>query len=67
MKIELTHNDGGKITIFSDHIASIYDAGTHTQIFLSGGSGVTVKEKYETILDMLKHKPAKTKQGVGRG
>ena len=43
MKIELTHNDGGKITIFSEHIVSIYDGGSYTQIFLSGGSGVTVK------------------------
>ena len=64
MKIELTHNDGGKITIFSEHIVSIYDGGSYTQIFLSGGSGVTVKVRYETILDMLKHKPTNTKPKV---
>ena len=61
MKIELTHNDGGKITIFSEHIVSIYDGGSYTQIFRSG---VTVKERYETILDMLKHKPTNTKPKV---
>lgn len=67
MKIELTHKDGGKITVFSEYIMTIYDGGGYTQLLLSGGTGLTVIEKYENVLETLKPAPANTKQKVGRG